>query len=198
VSEDLAILCGLTKSNPTDSAGSNSLIDMQSALFVFPPVFKNEWERHVLASKGYLELGMFGDAVQALEQISAEDKTHKEVLYAVLVNLAARNWDIAVPMAADLVKAEPENPIPWLLLASAVRHVGNVEQVEIVLLKARAWLPRDPLILFKLACCASATGRIEEAKLHLGHAIDLDENVQGWALDDEDLRSLWDWITEAP
>jgi Flp pilus assembly protein TadD, contains TPR repeats len=172
---------------------------MQSALFVFPPVFKNEWERHVLASKGYLELGMFGDAVQALEQISAEDKTHKEVLYAtVLVNLAARNWDIAVPMAADLVKAEPENPIPWLLLASAVRHVGNVEQVEIVLLKARAWLPRDPLILFKLACCASATGRIEEAKLHLGHAIDLDENVQGWALDDEDLRSLWDWITEAP
>jgi predicted Zn-dependent protease len=121
------------------------------------------------------------------------------VLYAtVLVNLAARNWDIAVPMAADLVKAEPENPIPWLLLASAVRHVGNVEQVEIVLLKARAWLPRDPLILFKLACCASATGRIGEAKLHLGHAIDLDENVQGWALDDEDLRSLWDWITEAP
>jgi Flp pilus assembly protein TadD len=157
------------------------------------------WERHVLASKRYLELGMFGDAVQALEEISAKDQRHKEVLYArVLVSLATRNWDMAVPLAVDLVKAEPKNPIPWLLLAYAVRYVGNVEQVEIVLLKARAWLPTDPLILFNLACCASATGRIEEAKLHLGHAIDLDENVQGWALDDEDLRSLWDWITEVP
>jgi hypothetical protein len=61
-----------------------------------------------------------------------------------------------------------------------------------------AWLPTDPLILFNLACCASATGRIEEAKLHLGHAVYLDENVQGLALDDEDLGPVWDWITEAP
>jgi tetratricopeptide (TPR) repeat protein len=157
------------------------------------------WERHVLASKGYLELGMFEDAVHALEQISAEDKTHKEVLYAtVIVNLAAKNWDIAVPMTADLVKAEPKNPISWLLLAPAARHVGNVEQVGIVLLKAREWLPTDPFILFNLACYASATGRIEEARLHLCRAIDLDENLQGWAFDDEDLRSLWDWITEVP
>ena len=141
---------------------------------------------------------MFEDAVQALEQISAEDKTHKEVLYAtVIVNLAAKNWDIAVPMAADLVKAEPKNPISWLLLASAARHVGNVEQVGLVLLKAREWLRTDPFVLFNLACCASATGRIE-ARLHLGPAIDLDENVQGWAFNDEDLRSLWDWITEVP
>jgi hypothetical protein len=70
--------------------------------------------------------------------------------------------------------------------------------VEIVLLKARAWLPTDPLILFNLACCASATGRIEEAKLHLGHAIDLDENLQRLALDNEDLRLLWDWIIQPP
>ena len=35
---------------------------------------------------------------------------------------------------------------------------------------------------------------MEEAKLHLGHTINLDENVQRLALDDEDLRPLWDWI----
>ena len=152
----------------------------------------------MLVSKGYLELGMFREAAQALEHISAEDKRHKEVLYTrVVVNLAARNWDTAVPMAADLVKAEPKDPIPWLLLAYVVSHVGNIEQVETVLLKARAWLPRDPLILFKLSC-ATATGRIDEAKLHLGHAIDLDENLQRLALDNEDLRLLWDWIIQPP
>jgi hypothetical protein len=83
------------------------------------------WQRQVLASRGFLELGMFEDATLALEQM----------------------------------KAEPKDPATWILLAHAVRHAGNVEQMEMVLFKARAWHPRDPLILFKLACCASVTGR---------------------------------------
>ena len=59
----------------------------------------------------YLELGMFDDAEQALEQIRGEDKWQKEVLHASLViSLAAENWDTAVAIAADLVKAEPKNP----------------------------------------------------------------------------------------
>jgi hypothetical protein len=70
--------------------------------------------------------------------------------------------------------------------------------MEMVLFKARAWHPRDPLILFKLACCASVTGRIEEAKLRLGNAIDLDEKVRRLALHEEDLRPLWDWIAQTP
>ena len=55
-----------------------------------------------------------------------------------------------------------------------------------------------PLILFKLACCASLTGRIEEAKLRISNAIDLDENVRRLALLEEDLRPLWDWIAQTP
>ena len=47
----------------------------------------------------------------------------------------------------------------------------------------------------KLACYASVTGHMEEAKLRL-HAIDLDKNIRWLALDDEDLRPLWDWITD--
>ena len=157
------------------------------------------WQRQVLASRGYLELGMFEDATRALEQINAEDKMRREVSYAALiVHLAAENWDMAVTIAADIVKAEPKNPTTWILLAQAVRHAGNVEQMERVLFKARAWHPRDPLILFKLACCASVTGRIEEAKLRLGDAIDLDEKVRRLALHEEDLRPLWDWIAQTP
>ena len=157
------------------------------------------WQRQVLASRGYLELGMFEDATLALEQMKVEDKTRREVSYAELaVHLAAKNWDMAVTIAADIVKAEPKDQATWILLAHAVRHAGNVEQMEMVLFKARAWHPRDPLILFKLACCASVTGRIEEAKLRLGTAIDLDESVRRLALDDEDLRPLWDWLTQTP
>ena len=50
----------------------------------------------------------------------------------------------------------------------------------------------------KLARCATVTGRIEEAKLRLSYAIDLDENVRRLALLEEDLRPLWDWIAQTP
>ena len=35
---------------------------------------------------------------------------------------------------------------------------------------------------------------MEEAKERLRHAIDLDKDVRLLAIDDEDLKPLWDWI----
>ena len=50
------------------------------------------------------------------------------------------------------------------------------------------------MVAFNLACYASVTGRMEEAKERLRHAIELDKDVRKLALDDEDLKPLWDWI----
>jgi hypothetical protein len=44
------------------------------------------------------------------------------------------------------------------------------------------------MIAFNLACYASVTGRMEEAKERLRNAIELDNSVRILALDDEDLR----------
>ena len=56
------------------------------ALFVFlqesPIPWVVDWQRHVLASSGYLELGMLNDAGLALEEIEPEVKTRTEVLGA--------------------------------------------------------------------------------------------------------------------
>jgi hypothetical protein len=35
---------------------------------------------------------------------------------------------------------------------------------------------------------------MEDAKERLRHAIDLDRGIQKLAIDDEDLKPLWDWI----
>jgi hypothetical protein len=43
---------------------------------------KSDWQRHVLASSDYLELGMFDPAALALEDIAPEDKNRNEVLGA--------------------------------------------------------------------------------------------------------------------
>ena len=43
---------------------------------------KADWQSHVLASSGYLELRMFDEAAQVLEEIEPEEKTRNENLGA--------------------------------------------------------------------------------------------------------------------
>ena len=50
------------------------------------------------------------------------------------------------------------------------------------------------MIAFNLASYAGVTGRMEEAKEYLRRAIKLDKDIRGLALDDEDLKPLWNWI----
>ena len=154
---------------------------------------KSDWQTHVLASSGYLE---FDEAAQVLEEIAPEDKTRTEVLGArVALYITAKKWDMAATVASHLVKVEPENEAWWINLAYSVRRSEGIEQAEAILLRAQAIHPRVAMIAFNLACYASVTGRIEDAKERLRNAIELDKDVRKLALDDEDLRPLWDWIT---
>ena len=106
---------------------------------------KSDWQRHVLASSGYLELGMFDDAAMVLEEIAPEDKTRNEVVGArVNLYMAAKKWDMAAAVASHLVKVEPENEAWWINLAYSVRRSEGIEQAEAILLRAQAIHPRLP------------------------------------------------------
>jgi lipopolysaccharide biosynthesis regulator YciM len=156
---------------------------------------KSDWQRHVLASSGYLELGMFDSAAQVLEEIAPEDKNRTEVLgMRVQLYMAAKKWDMVAAVASHLVKVEPENAGWWITLAYSVRRIEGIEKAEAILLRAQAIHPKVAMIAFSLACYASVTGRMEEAKVRLRHAIALDKDIRRLALDDEDLKPLWDWI----
>ena len=138
---------------------------------------------------------MFDEAAQVLEEIEPEEKARNEVLGArVNLYIAAKKWDMAAAVASHLVKVEPENAGWWISLAYALRRTESVEKAEAILLQAQAIHPKVAMIAFNLACYASVTGRMEEAKERLRHAIELDKDIRGLALDDEDLKPLWDWI----
>jgi Flp pilus assembly protein TadD len=124
-----------------------------------------------------------------------EDRNRNEVLGArVVLYMAAKKRDMVAAVASHLVKVDPQTPGWWISLAYAVRRTESVEKAEAILLRAQAIRPKVAMIAFTLACCASVTGRMEEAKERLRHAIDLDKDIRGLALDDEDLKPLWDWI----
>jgi Flp pilus assembly protein TadD len=138
---------------------------------------------------------MLDDAALALEEIEREDKTRTEVLGArIALYITAKKWDMAAAVASHLVKVDPGTAGWWISLACALRRSESVEKAEIILLRAQAIHPKNALIAFNLACYASVTGRIEEAKVRLRRAIKLDKDIRGLALDDEDLKPLWDWI----
>ena len=55
---------------------------------------KSDWQRHVLASSGYLEPEMFDDAAMVLEEIARGDKTRNKVLGArVNIYMSAKKWE---------------------------------------------------------------------------------------------------------
>ena len=144
-----------------------------------------------------LNLGMLDDAALALEEIEPEDKTRSEVLGArVGIYLAAKKWDMAAAVASHLVKIEPETSGWWINLAYAKRRCEGIESAEAILLRARELHHDNAMIEFNLACYASVAGRFEEAKERLKRAVELDKQFQKVAIDDEDLRPLWDWIAD--
>jgi Flp pilus assembly protein TadD len=101
---------------------------------------------------------------------------------------------MAAAIASHLVKVEPGTAGWWISLAYSVRRTEGVEEAEAILLRAQAIHPEATMIAFNLACYASVTGRMEEAKERLRDANELDKDIRGLALDDQNLRPLWDWI----
>jgi Flp pilus assembly protein TadD len=109
--------------------------------------------------------------------------------------MAAKKWNMAAAVASHLVKVDPGTAGWWISLGYALRRSESVEKAEAILLKAQAIHPKVAMIAFNLACYASVTGRMEDAKARLRHAIERDRDIRKLALVDEDLRPLWDWTT---
>jgi hypothetical protein len=110
-------------------------------------------------------------------------------------NLVTLQVDLApseasqIPETLASVEAELDQALPFI--------IGNAkDRAQFV---NREWTPLEDFavfhcLAFSLACYASVACRMVEAKEELRRAIKLDKDIRGLALDDEDLKPLWDWI----
>ncbi|MGB7837068.1 MAG: hypothetical protein WBL40_03035 [Terrimicrobiaceae bacterium] len=105
-----------------------------------------------------------------------------ESMLGARVNLymAARKWDMAAAVASHLVKVDPETAGWWISLAYAIRRIDCVENAEAILLRAQAIHPKVAMIAFNLACYASITGRMEEAKERCDTPSNLTKRLGNW------------------
>jgi tetratricopeptide (TPR) repeat protein len=145
------------------------------------------------AAVGYVELGMFQDANDQLEKIDPFNRAAPEVLEVRLaIYRGLKKWELMQQIAKRLKQFEPDN-VQWtILLAYATRRADSIQAAKEVLLNAEPKFPKEPAIKYNLACYFSQTGDIQAAKNYLKTAFEIDSNWRMTALEDEDLKPLWE------
>ena len=71
---------------------------------------------------------------------------------------------------------------------------GGIEKAKVVLDEAAKLFPGDSMIQYNLACYCAQLGQLDAAKEHLGKSYELGDakQIKLMALDDEDLKPLWE------
>ena len=101
-------------------------------------------------------------------------------------------WELMKTVARQLALYAPDNPQWAISWAFATRRAESIEAAKRILLEAVEHHPNCALMHYNLACYDAVLGELEVAKARLQHALKIDPGMRLMALDDEDLKPLWD------
>ena len=152
---------------------------------------------HLEAAAGWIQLGDYDSANDELEKIRAEWRAHPDVLdLRWFIYSHHEQWDACLDIASAIVKMAPDRVWGWIHKAYALRRAtgGGIEKAKPVLLEAAKLFPDDGMIQYNLACYCAQLGQLGAAKEHLGKSDELGDaqKIKLIALDDDDLKPLWD------
>jgi tetratricopeptide (TPR) repeat protein len=150
-------------------------------------------QRHLQAVDGFIELGMFEEADARLEELDPILRSAFEVLIRRLaIYHGLKKWDSMQVVAQKLAEFDVQN-IDWVVsYAYATHRIGSTDAARTILLNAQPRFPKEGIIYYNLACYDCQLGEIESAKNRLKKAFEIDPTWRSQALEDEDLKPLWD------
>jgi tetratricopeptide (TPR) repeat protein len=151
--------------------------------------------QHCQAAAGYVELGMFLEADTELDKIDPFNRAAPEVLATRLgIYYGLQKWELMLEIAKRLADFQP-NEIQWTIsLAYATRRADSIQAAKEILLNAEPRFPKEAIIKYNLACYFCQTGDIQNAKNYLKKAFEIDLSWRMAALEDEDLKLLWEFL----
>ena len=148
---------------------------------------------HIQRGDGYLDLKMYEEARRELQQVNSFDcRCDTYIKAAMRLALADARWGDAAQFARTLIERQPNEPAFHVQLAYAVRRAESIEAARTILLEALKQFPKIAVIPFNLACYECQLGRYDKAMSYLRRAFKLDDSCQEQALEDEDLKPIWD------
>jgi tetratricopeptide (TPR) repeat protein len=150
-------------------------------------------QQHWRAAVGYVELGMFQDANDQLDNIDPFNRAAPEVLaLRIAIYHGLKKWELMREIAKRLSDFQPQD-VQWIIsYAYATRRADSIQAATEILLNAETKFPKEAVIKYNLGCYFCQTGEIETAKDYLKRAFEIDSSWRMSALEDEDLRPLWD------
>ncbi len=150
---------------------------------------------HLQRADGFMDLGMWKHARQEMEHVPDPYRKSGPWLEAQF-RLAAEagNWPEAAALAVQLKNRNPDEAAFWVQLAYAVRRAESIEAARAILSECLEKFPKVAVIPFNLACYECRLGNNEQAMAWLKRAFEIDPTCQRMALEDEDLRPLWDQL----
>jgi tetratricopeptide (TPR) repeat protein len=144
------------------------------------------------AACGYVQLQMFQEANEELEKTDPFLRAAPEILaLRIEIYRGLQKWELMSELTRRLTEFDPDNPQWPVSLAYATRRGSSIEAAKEILLNAESKFPKEPVIKYNLACYCCQLGEIENAKNYLKKAFEIDSNWRIAALDDPDLKPLW-------
>ena len=152
----------------------------------------NDFDRHLSAAQGWLELGCPEEAWAEIEEIEPTRRAEVPVLgLRLLLCQELKRWATMVEVCRHLAGVQPEE-VQWAVsLAYATRRAEGIEAARVILGRALKRFPLEAVIHFNLACYAAQTGEITSARALLHSACSLEPGWLAKALEDPDLAPLW-------
>lgn len=149
-------------------------------------------QQHCQAAAGYVELGMFLEADTELDKIDPFNRAAPQVLaLRITIYRGLEKWELMQEIAKRLADFQPDE-LQWTIsLAYASRRADSIQRAKEVLLNAEPKFPKEAVIKYNLACYFCQTGDIQKAKSYLMKAFEIDLNWRMAALEDQDLKPLW-------
>jgi tetratricopeptide (TPR) repeat protein len=149
--------------------------------------------QHCQAAAGYVELGMFSEANTELDKIDPFNRAAPEVLaLRIAIYSGLEKWELMQQIAKRLADFQPDH-IQWTIsLAYATRRANSIEAAKEILSNAEPRFTREAIIKYNLACYYCQLGEIEHAKNYLKKAFEIDLSWRTAALEDDDLKPLWE------
>ena len=141
---------------------------------------------------------MFLDADAELGRIEPDVRHVPEVLEVrVQIYSGLGNWKLMQVVAGNLVGHDSAN-IQWIVWrAFAARRAESLEAARSILLEAVERHPEAAILHYNLACYECQLGELEVAKARLRHAVKVEAAWRALAMEDEDLKPLWDSFGES-
>jgi len=151
------------------------------------------FKKRLDAVQGYLELGMFEDALAELSAIEADYGPRFELLALRMMTLRAqRRWAEMREVCSVLRETRPEQAESWIWLADATRHSRSLGEAREILREAETMFPANPHVKFQLGCYCCQLGDLEPAMRYVQEAVALDRRWLKVALSDQDVEPLWE------